>query len=132
MIALRLVACLSFFAVAACSIPQGKPIGASRLVIAQDAAGLPILTAPSCPDWGRDSREDFSNRVASNFGCADAVNFIGQLARAGDAVAGRAAGAEDGGAAAGSVERYRTRKTVPLVTGSGTSDVSRPSTGGPS
>jgi len=115
---LRLTACLALTGLAGCAIPMGEPIGTSRLVAAPGPAGSMTLTAPSCPDWRRDSREDFSNRVSSNFGCADAVNFLGQLADPSDAIAGRATDVQDGRSAGEAVERYRARKTVPLGQGS--------------
>lgn len=112
-------ACFALGVLSGCAIAQGEPIGSSRLVVTPDAAGHAALSAPKCPDWQRDSREDFSNRTGSNFGCADAVNFLGQLADPADAIAGRTTGREDGAAAAGGVERYRTHKTTPLATGAG-------------
>lgn len=132
MTARRTVAYLFVASLAGCTIPAGAPIGSTRLVLGRDPAGSPILTVPSCPDWQRSSREDFSNRVASNFGCADAVNFLGQLAVPGDAIAGRVIGSGDGLGAAQSVERYRTRKTAPLATGGGASGNSPAPSGGPS
>lgn len=107
-------ALIGLSALTGCSIAPGEPIGTSRLVTTPNAAGKAGLTARSCPDWQRDSGEDFSNRTASNFGCADAVNFLGELANPADAISGRAVGSEEGAAAAGAVERYRLHKVTPL------------------
>lgn len=64
--------------------------------------------ARACPDWSRSSREDFSNRNASNFGCADSANFHVQLSDPRDAVRGRGDGSGDGRGAAAAIERLRT------------------------
>ena len=118
----RLIAALLLLASSSCTIPPGEPIASIRAVRVTAPDGTTALAALSCPDWTRNSREDFSNRNASNFGCADALNFIGQLAQPSDAVRGRGGAEQDGGAAAGAVQRYRARKTVPLSKASSISD----------
>lgn len=101
-------------ALGACTMPRGEPIAGIRPIPVVAADGSVTLVAPPCPDWRRGSQEDFSNRNGSNFGCADTVNFLSQLADPRDGVRGRSADEQDGGTAAGAVERLRTRKTVPL------------------
>ena len=83
----------------ACTSPQSA--------VAPVQGITPVLRP--CPDWGRTSREDFSNRNASNFGCADAVNFHAQLARPNDAVIGQGGNAGDAAAGATAIDRMRTR-----------------------
>ena len=70
-------------------------------------------TAPTrpCPDWSRSSREDFSNRDASNFGCANTVNFHSQLVDPQDAMRGRGGSIGDGRTAAEAIERLRSNKS---------------------
>lgn len=113
-VARPLAAATGLLALAACTIPVAGPSALSRVAV--DASGR--VSVPLCPDWSRSSREDFSNRDASNFGCADALNFVAQLADTRDVAQGRTVGAQDGGAAASAVERYRTGKTRPLAAGS--------------
>ena len=132
MMSARLATGFALIALAGCAIPPGEPIGASRLAIGPGPTGKTALVVPSCPDWHRDSREDFSNRNASNFGCADAVNFLGQLADPADALHGRATGRQDGAVAADGVERYRLHKTTPLATGGSGPAAGAPPTGDPS
>lgn len=95
---------LLLLSVTACATPRGAnpPL----------ASGVPVLRP--CPDWSRASSEDFSNRTASNFGCADAVNFHAQLADPGDALRGRGGSPGDAGGAAMTVERLRL---PPVATG---------------
>lgn len=83
----------------ACTSPQSA--------VAPVQGVTPVLRP--CPDWGRASREDFSNRNASNFGCADAVNFHAQLARPQDAVRGQGDSAGDAAGAATAIGRMRSR-----------------------
>ncbi len=69
-------------------------------------------TAPprACPDWNRASREDFTNRTSSNFGCADALNLRAQLADPADAVRGRSSDTGDANGAVTAIERLRSGK----------------------
>ena len=92
-------------AMTACASPHAGDAGGQPL------AGVTPAQRP-CPDWSRGSAEDFSNRTASNFGCADATNFHAQLARPQDAVQGRggATGAADGAVTA--IDRMRNRPAV--------------------
>jgi type IV pilus biogenesis protein CpaD/CtpE len=93
----RLLALLALLAIPACVPPP--------------AALSPPATAGAarlCPDWSRASREDFSNRDASNFGCADALNFQAQLVDPRDARRGRGTSAGDGVAAANALDRMRS------------------------
>ena len=90
--------------VTACAAPRGAAPPLSACV--------PALRP--CPDWSRASREDFSNRTGSNFGCADAVNFHAQLADPDDAVRGRGGGAGDAIGADTATKRMRTRSPTPF------------------
>ena len=92
-------ALMLLLAVAACATPRG---GTPTLT-----AGVPVLRP--CPDWSRASQEDFTNRDASNFGCADAVNFHAQLAEPADAGRGRGGSAGDAAGAATAIDRLRAR-----------------------
>ena len=128
---LRMVTAFVSIVLAGCTIPPGEPIGASRLTIGEGGNGASVVAVKSCPDWRRDSGEDFSNRTSSNFGCADALNFVGQLAVPADAIRGRASGPEDGEAAAAGVSRYRLRQATPSPAGSGASTSASAQTGEP-
>ncbi len=109
---------LAAVALSGCTIPAPGPPALSRVAVAASpATGEAIASVPGCPDWSRSSREDFSNRVASNFGCADALNFVAQLADPRDALRGRGTGAQDAGVAASAVSRYRAGKVTPLKAG---------------
>lgn len=131
MIVLRAATVVAALALAGCAIPPGEPISGRRALAVVAPDGTTMLVAPNCPDWTRSSREDFSNRNGSNFGCADTVNFLGQLAQPSDAVRGRGGSVQDGGAAASAVERYRVRKTVPLATGASQSGAEASAGGAP-
>jgi type IV pilus biogenesis protein CpaD/CtpE len=103
---------------AACSTIAPDTTALSRIAVGvSPVTGEYIAFVGKCPDWTRPSREDFSNRAASNFGCADATNFVAQLADPHDAVRGRGTGLQDAGVAASAIERYRTGKIKPLRTG---------------
>lgn len=117
MMPLRAATACAVLALTGCAIPPGEPIAGRRAIAVVATDGSTTLVAPTCPDWTRSSSEDFSNRNGDNFGCADTVNFLGQLARVEDAVRGRIGDGQDGGAAASAVERYRARKTAPLSNG---------------
>ena len=114
---IRLVVAALLSALAGCTIPIAEPIGASRLTVGRTPTGAPVVEVRGCPDWARGSREDFSNRTSGNFGCADALNFVGQLARPEDAIRGRGTGDEQGEAASTAIERYRAHKATPIHNG---------------
>lgn len=108
-------AVLAALALTACSIPGPGPTALSRIAVGvSPVTGKYVVSVAGCPDWTRSSREDFSNRASSNFGCADALNFTAQLAEPLDAVRGRGTGAQDAGVAASAVDRYRAGKVKPL------------------
>lgn len=73
-----------------------------------------VVVAPRCPDWSKPSDTDYGNTQASNYGCANAVNFGMMLADPRDLVEGRAAGPGSGEAAAAAVKRYYDGKVTPL------------------
>ena len=131
MIPLRTAIAFTVIALTGCMIPPGEPIAGRRAAAVVAPDGSTALVAPACPNWTRSSREDFSNRNGSNFGCADTVNFIGQLAQPSDAVRGRISDGQDGGSAASAVERYRMRKTQPLAAGGSQSGAETSANDGP-
>ena len=93
--------------VTGCAAPRGGAV--------PFAAGPPVLRP--CPDWRRSSREDFSNRTASNFGCADAVNFHAQLVDPRDTERGQGGSAGDGAGAAAAIDRMHKRVPLPAADG---------------
>lgn len=95
----RSYALFVLLSVTACAAPKSA--------ILPLAGGAPVLRP--CPDWSRGSREDFSNRTGSNFGCADTVNFHAQLVDPQDAVRGKGGSPGDAAAAAAAIDRLRTR-----------------------
>ena len=74
--------------------------------------GRYVVTPPKCPDWTKPAGVDHSNRVSSNFGCANISNLGLMLADPGDLVRGRPKGPGDGVAAARLVRQYREGKTA--------------------
>ena len=109
-------ALLLLLVLTACAAPRG---GAAPF-----AGGPPVLRP--CPDWSRSSREDFSNRTASNFGCADAVNFHAQLADPRDAERGQSGGAGGGAGAAAAIDRMHQRVPPPPPGGAAPAAASAP------
>lgn len=103
-------ALLLLLTVTACATPRGS--------VQPLAGGVPAVRP--CPDWSRASREDFSNRTTSNFGCADAVNFHAQLVEAGDAVRGRGNAPGDAAGAAAAIGRQRLAPPATVATGPAT------------
>lgn len=73
-----------------------------------------VVVAPRCPDWSKPSDTDYGNTQASNFGCANAVNFGMMLADPRDLVEGSEPGPASGETAAAAVRRYYEGKVMPL------------------
>jgi pilus assembly protein CpaD len=103
-------ALLLLLVMTACAAPHGAVVPLAN--------GVPALRP--CPDWSRGSREDFSNRTTSNFGCSDAVNFHAQLADPADAVRGQTGSPGDGTGAATAIARLRVRPPSPWPAGPAT------------
>lgn len=57
--------------------------GTIRVVVSRMKAGV-----PGCPDWSRDSSNDFESHTSSNFGCAGNANLAAMVARPEDLVRG--------------------------------------------
>ena len=51
-----------------------------------------MITLPACPNWSRSPRQDLTNAVPSNFGCANASNLALMVASPTDLVSGRELG----------------------------------------
>lgn len=81
------------------------------------------VSLPACPDWTAMPNDGFSNRPASFFGCANAVNFGMMVAEPADLVRGRDPGPADATVAARAVDRYRRGKTKDLIRDAASGDV---------
>jgi pilus assembly protein CpaD len=57
--------------------------GTLRVVISRMHA-----TVPGCPDWSRNSSNEFDANTSSNYGCAINTNLAAMIARPSDLVAG--------------------------------------------
>jgi pilus assembly protein CpaD len=89
--------------------------GALAVVPADHAilhVGRTLVTLPPCPNWSKPSGPDFTNSLASNFGCATASNLGLMVASPGDLAAGRRLGPANGVAAADAMQAY-LNGTVP-------------------
>ena len=82
-----------------------------------------VVALPACPDWTEYPWTKLNNRPTSNWSCATAANFGMMVADPGDLVRGSEPGLGDGERLAGSVERYRTGETAPLMDDMSTQDV---------
>jgi pilus assembly protein CpaD len=121
------LAAARFTAVAAALLPYG--IVPSRALDGDapvDAAVIRreryLVTLPPCPDWSKPAAGagDFANTLASNFGCADAVNLGLMMAQPADLVAPRPAGFTDARPAVAAVNNYRLgRVQLPAATNIG-------------
>jgi pilus assembly protein CpaD len=78
---------------------------------------------PGCPDWTAMPIDTFSNRPASFFGCASAVNLGMMVAEPADLARGRDPGPADATAAARTIDRYRRDKTKQLIRDAASGDV---------
>ena len=72
--------------------------------------GRYVVMTPNCPDWTKPGEQDWTNRQASNLGCANAVNLGLMLADPGDLVRSRPMTPGDGQRGALQVEKYRSGK----------------------
>lgn len=77
--------------------------GAVRVVVTRARASV-----PGCPDWSRDSANDFGEHTSSNFGCAMIRNLAAMVASPADLVRGRAGlGTNDPSSVSKTVDTYR-------------------------
>lgn len=95
-------------------------LGGDEVAVVVDVA---TVVLPPCPNWTGWSQDTFSNRPASNFGCATAINLGLQVANPEDLVQGRTPGLSDGTVLSAAIERYRQGKTKPLIRDAGSSEV---------
>ncbi len=73
-----------------------------------------VVNTPNCPDWRKPAHADYANTVASNFGCATAVNLGMMVADPHDLVQGHDEGDAEGEREAAAVKRYRDGKITPI------------------
>lgn len=85
--------------------------GTIRLVVSRMAAHV-----PGCPDYSRDSSNEFNGNASSNYGCATNSNLAAMIARPADLIRGQAtAGALDPATSTKAIEAYR--KAAPTGNG---------------
>jgi pilus assembly protein CpaD len=60
------------------------PAGHVRVIVSRLKASV-----PNCPDWGRNSAEDFNSNTSSDFGCATNKNLSAMIADPSELVSGR-------------------------------------------
>jgi pilus assembly protein CpaD len=98
------------------------------------------VTLPACPNWSKPSTADFTNALASNWGCATAVNLGLIVASPADLASGRPLGPAEAIPAVNAVERYMTDKVqlpaqnigLPVASGTPTAPpAATPPAGGP-
>jgi type IV pilus biogenesis protein CpaD/CtpE len=78
------------------------------------AVSRTLVRLPDCPNWSKPSgTTDFTNSVASNFGCATVTNLGRMVAHPTDLARGEPLGLAQGGPAIAAVGRYQADK-VPL------------------
>ena len=92
---------LRFGIVAAASPLAGVP--RDRAIVAVNRS---MVTLPACPNRSRAPREDFTNALPSDFGCATASNLALMVASPADLVGGRELGLADGRVAAATIQNY--------------------------
>lgn len=64
--------------------------GSARVVVSRMQASV-----PGCPDWTRNSSQEFDSNTSSNFGCATNSNLAAMVANPEDLVHGEAVGVTD-------------------------------------
>jgi type IV pilus biogenesis protein CpaD/CtpE len=97
-------------------VVTGSPFGAGprgdRAVVAVDRT---LVRLPDCPDWSKpNSTTDFTNSVASNFGCATVTNLGRMVANPSDLARGQPLGFAQGTPAVAAMGRYQADR-VPLA-----------------
>lgn len=70
--------------------------------------GRTLVRLPDCPNWSKQNEStDFTNTVASNFGCATVTNLGRMVANPTDLASGQALGFAQGNPAVAAVGRYQ-------------------------
>jgi len=119
-------------------IVTALPLAGAPANLAIVEVGRYLVTLPPCPNWSKEAGGDFTNSLASNFGCATTTNIGRMAASPSDLVAGRPLGLAEGQPAVAAVQRYLTDKvTAPSgggtgggAAGGGSSGAASGSTGG--
>jgi pilus assembly protein CpaD len=102
------------------ALVTGLPLAGTPANLAIVEVGRYLVTLPPCPNWSKDPGADFTNSLASNFGCATTTNIGRMAASPSDFVAGRPLGPAEGQPAVAAVQRYLTDKvTAPSGAGAG-------------
>lgn len=98
-------------AIAAGEVPGEQTIGEDRVDLVVSRYRVIV---PPCPDWSRPDALGNQNTIASNLGCATAVNFSLMLADPRDLVAGRGSNVTAAAPAADAVAALRAGKDKPI------------------
>ncbi|HEX3535457.1 MAG TPA: CpaD family pilus assembly lipoprotein [Stellaceae bacterium] len=70
-----------------------------------------LVRLPDCPNWSKNAgTTDFTNSVASNFGCATVTNFGRMVANPSDLASGQPLGFAQGTPAVAAIGRYQADK----------------------
>lgn len=89
-----------------------------------------LVTLPRCPNWSKPADTDFTNSLASNYGCATAVNLGRMVAYPSDLVSGQPQGLPAGPPAVAAVSRYLADK-VQLPAAANVGPISAPASAPP-
>jgi pilus assembly protein CpaD len=80
--------------------------GSLRVVVSRTKANV-----PGCPDWSRNSGENFNQHSGANFGCGVNSNLAAMVANPEDLIQGRDSnGVTDSASATKAIKSYRERK----------------------
>lgn len=101
--------------------PNPVTAGTIRVVVSRMQAGV-----PNCPDFSRNSSNEFESNTSSNYGCAINRNLAAMIARPEDLVHGSGGGSYDAATGYRAIDSYR--KATP--TGGGGAAVKAESAGG--
>ena len=97
---------LPYGIVAAGTVPGTPP--RDRVVV---AVSRTLVRLPDCPNWSKQNNTtDFTNTVASNFGCANVTNLGRMVAYPSDLASGQPVGFAQGAPAVAAVGRYQADK----------------------
>lgn len=94
-------------------VVTGRPFGAAavgdRAVVAVNRT---LVRLPDCPNWSKpNATTDFTNTVASNFGCATVSNLGRMVADPTDLASGQPLGFAQGTPAVAAIGRYQADRT---------------------
>jgi len=97
-------------------VVTGQPVGAApygdRAVVAVDRT---LVRLPDCPNWSKpNASTDFTNTLASNFGCATVTNLGRMVANPTDLASGQPLGFVQATPAVAAIGRYQADR-VPLA-----------------